>query len=492
VPRTRTSAVGKIAIAVREAMVDALAESGLANEPPSRQLLVRQLRTRLRHQLIISDQSNARNFLIEIVEGCAELEDGLEALLRVVRIMLPHSLAYERLHRIIRHPQVRDLLPPDELELLRECLTKTALPQLQTLVRRAAGLGAELPHLKGDAWEAVQYLADCNADVDGFPSLLTFVELLARHAPGPVGQELQKWNDDQAHRMGFEAQLQKRRAEATEAPPSSRLHLLFIVERDAIDPQRCVVSSRRQDDPEQWPPPLGDTASLTIKELEQWVDDEVVSAERAWAGHAGTAALEFALPRELLNLPVHQWQKEYRFGSPRPLFLDYSISVRSLERALYLHWHRAWRQRWSSLIEEPFSDRVLFGLPDTADNRHMIKAVLTDQRWVMMVLTAPPMAEPSDGGSDELTAALQSGLPALLWHPSSSPDNLRQIVSELTADGGLTQLPQRLAELRRRNLAVSTSTDIDNIVRDLIILWDDPKRLVIFDQQPGPPQGASG
>jgi vWA-MoxR associated protein C-terminal domain/vWA-MoxR associated protein middle region 0/Effector-associated domain 2 len=481
--QTRTGAEVEIAVALREAVVDALAGAGLADDGPSRLLLLQMIGDNLSHPLLIPDHAVGRNHLIELVSACARLDGGMNALVRAVRTLRPKSLAYERIRRLVREPQVRDLLPATELEPLRELLADTAISQLPTLVRRAAGLAA-VPAFDGNAVDALDYLTDLNAGPDGLPPVMLFVELVACQVGGVVGENLTTWNDEQAHRLGFGPVLRARRARVAQVPDDARLHLLVVAQHDGIDPGRCLLSYWRQDDPQEWPPPPGATSTVMVSELEWWVDELVVNAERAWSGHAGTVALEIVLPRALLALPVHRWHKEHDTGNPRPLCLDYPIVVRSLERMRSAQWHRMWRQRWCSLTEDPSPTRIHFGRSADTTTRYRIDALLSDPQWIMMVLTTSPTIEPQQG-LDELSAALRSGLPALMWHPLSSSDDLRETIGELV-EGGLADLPGRVQTLRRSAFNGRSAVDMD-IAQDLVLLWDDPRRLVVFDQSPGTP-----
>jgi hypothetical protein len=479
--RTRAGGEAEVAVAVREAVVEALAGAGLA-EGRSRQLLLQTIGDYLPHPLMIPNHTIGRDHLIELVSACAKRDGGMNALVRAVGTLRPRSLVYERIRQLVREPQIRDLLPASELKPLRDLLAGTNVPQLPTLLRRAVGLGTAAPACE-NAGDAIEYLADINAGSDGLPPLMMFLELVACQIGGVVGKNLTKWNDEQALRLGLEPMLRARRARVTQVPDNARLHLLIAVQPDGIDPDRCLLSYWRQDDPQEWPPPLGDSLTVMVEDLEWWVDELVVNAERAWSGHAGTVALEIALPRTLLTLPVHRWHKEHDTGDPRPLCIDYPIVVRSLERMRSKHWHRVWRQRWRSLTEDPSPARIYFGGTVDSGERHGIDGILSDPRWAMMVLTAPPAAEPQPG-SDELTAAIRTGLPALMWHSLGLSDTLREIVTGL-AEGGLLDVPGRVHALRRSAFD-GRSADRD-IVRDLVLLWDDPHRLVGFDQSSGQP-----
>lgn len=476
-----------VAIEVREALVETLVEAGLAEDQQSRSLLIEMISNYSAHPLRVSQHSVGRDHLIELVNICANTEGGMRALARAVWMMRPGSPECDQIGRLVEEPRVLDLLPAQALQRLSEWLIQITIPQLPALVHRAASAGVPPAPSVASAWEAFSHLAEFNAGPDGFPPALMFVELVARQVGGDMSAKLTEWNDDQAHRLRLEPQLRQRReAGPLRIPVDPRLHLMIVVEPDGIDPNRYLLSHWRQDDPATWPPARGDTRMVTLDELEGFVDDLVVSAERAWSGNSCTVALEFVLPRALLNLPVHLWHKEHSSGDPRPLRLDYPIVVRSLERMRSLQWHRAWHQRWRTLMIDPSASRVHFGRPADTREGHRIDAVLSDPRWVLTVLTtAPPrQARP---GADELSAALRSGLPALIWHPEASSEALREIVTWLVEGGGLGDLPGRAQASRQAALQASGAPFDENIARDLVVLWDDPHRLVILNQPAGRP-----
>jgi hypothetical protein len=395
----------------------------------------------------------------------------------------------------VHYSRVLELFPAEELRRLEGWLvmiTMITLPHLRTLIHRAAGPGMPPAGMLDNAWEAFLYLQEFNAGADGFPPALMFVELVARHVARDVGAQLMRWNDDQARRLRLEPQLQQRRASlASPVPEKSLLHLMIVMEPDGIDPNLYLVSHWRQDDAAVWPPARGETRMVTFENLEQCVDDLVVSAESAWSGHSGSVALEFVLPRALLSLPVHHWHKEHDSGDPRPLCLEYPIVVRSLERMRLPHWHRAWHRRWQTLMNDPATAGVHFAQPEDTGKPHRIDAILSDQHLVLLVLSAAPSPQPTPG-ADELTAALRSGLPALVWHVKGTSELLREVVTRLVEGDGLGDLPGRTQASRQADFRTPAAPSNVNIIRDLVVLWDDPRRVVALNQPPDQPPSEEG
>jgi hypothetical protein len=368
------------------------------------------------------------------------------------------------------------LVPANDLSLLHGWLDAVDVPNLPILVSRAAGPAVPVPRLTS-AWDAFAYLADFNAGPDGVPPALAFLSALAAEVGGNTGTTVVAWVEQQARRLRLGPAIEARRGDWAPLPTAPQLYLVITMEPDAIDMERCVLSYWRQDDPLVWPPARGGVREVHVNDLEHAVDDIVVDAEDNWADHRIEASVEFVLPRSLLHLPVHQWRKEISSGNPRPLSADYEITIRSLERMRTKHWHRAWHLRWDSMLTNPSSKRVHF--PDSpGEGQRPIDAVLSDPQWVGLVMTNPPEQKPP-ASPDELTAALRAGLPLILWHPDASAEELRKLVAWLL-DGSNGYL-----DIPARHKAASTSTTApvnSNLARDLVVMWDDPKRVIVLDE----------
>ncbi|HET9139010.1 hypothetical protein [Actinophytocola sp.] len=376
--------------------------------------------------------------------------------------------------------EVLDLWPAAVLEHLRGLLTGIPVRHVPTVVRKAAGPTIPIP-TSNDAWEIFRDLTDVNAQPDGVPPALYFLVLLCEQLDPVARARLTEWIDTQAVQLRLVEALQTRRNNAVPIPPAPRLHLMIALEPDRLDSTRYHLSYWRQDDPGTWPPTRSEGGVTTEDRVEYDVDRVVVEAEEAWADQNASVALEIVLPRSLLHLQVHLWRKHHDSGSPRPLCLDYPIVLRSLERMSSRRLHRAWRDRWQSLQQDPSAARVHYCRPADTDFPHRIDAVLSDPEWVSAVLSAAPGPEPlSEGGFDELTAALHSGLPVVIWHAEASGADLRKVVELLLEEDGLADLPTRTQMSRRRSfMQLSEDTNVD-ITKNLVLLWDDPTRLVVF------------
>ncbi|MFD4638965.1 hypothetical protein ACFWN2_16735 [Lentzea sp. NPDC058436] len=368
---------------------------------------------------------------------------------------------------------VRALFPADELKVVQGLLSGVETDRLSLIVSRATRARIPVPRFRS-AWDAFLNLADVNSGPDGIPPALEFLELLAADIGDDNAGELTSWVAQKIHTLRRTGEQEERVASRIPLPAEPQLHLMIVIELDAIDPTRCVLSFWRQDDPLEWPPPRGGVWELAVDELEQRIDDVIVKAESTWSDQAISVALEFVMPRPLLQMPIMAWQKERGSGFPRPLVYDYPLALRSLERMRSAHWHRLWRIRWDSAVDDhPSLQRIHpYGSAGTKENP--IDAVLSESTWVGMVMDEPPSARPDpSAGPDALTAALRAGVPLVVWHPRASAEDLRELVGRLVAgDGGISGMPGRH---RAAHLAATE----DDLIRNLVVLLDDPNRKIV-------------
>jgi hypothetical protein len=480
-------------MALRRAVVDVLVTAGFADDKSIRTLMVAELREALDHPFTFSDQLAGRDQLIEIVSACARLTGGLAGLADVLDFLRPGSRESAEVRGLMVAFRVHEVVPEPEQERLIQRLAGFAPPGLAEAVRRAARYVFPVPKYQ-DAAEAFYGLADFNAAPGELPPLLIFVEVIARQSGPELAAELRGWLAAQVRRLRLEGALAELQAEpeADVADPG-RLHLMIVVWPDAIDDDLYRLSSWRQDDADVWPPPLGETWLVRAAELEAYVDRLVVAAEEAWAGTAADVAIEFVLPRRLLDLPVHYWSADRASGSPKPLCFSYLTIVRPLERMASPRWHRAWRRRWASWVRDHSFERVYFCQPGDREDRYRLEARLSDAQYGMAVLTeSPPVSSISD--HDELLPALRAGVPVIAWHPSASSEAVREVVAWLAwCSGGLGALPTLTRTSRLDAFRNPEASKGDGVVKDLVVLWDDPNRLLPVGETgiSGPPKGGA-
>jgi hypothetical protein len=467
--------------------VDVLVVAGFADDKSIRTLMVAELRRALDNPFTVPDQLAPRAQLIEIVNGCCVIEDGLPKLAEVLEFLRPGTKECAQFRDLVDSLPLRDVVSEGEQERFRQQLEGFVPPGLQAAVHRAARHVVPAPRYS-DAAEAFSGLADFNAAPGELPPIVAFAELIAAECDEQLAALLHRWCDGQAHRLRLESALRELRAQV---PPSrsGRLHLTIMISPDPVDADRHEISHWRQDDPDEWPPPRGETVVTTLAGLEHEVAKMISAAEEAWSKSDAEVVLEFVLPRDLLALPVHTWSTERDFGAPQPLYMSYPTVIRSLERMTSRRSHRVWRRRWASWTREPSVERVYFCDREDAEEHQRLDAILSDERWLMTVLTATPPTS-AVPGRDELFAALRAGLPVIVWHPTVSSEVVREVVTWLADSDDLGNLPALTRKHRLDALRNRSSSPDGGILGDLVVLWDDPSRMLpLGDGGTGPVPG---
>jgi hypothetical protein len=244
-----------------------------------------------------------------------------------------------------------------------------------------------------------------------------------------------------------------------------------------IDREEIRVTSLIQDRAGPWHPRPLRVERVRKQQIEDEVSESIARAEQEWARlrTAGEADIEFVLPCGLMNLPV-QWYRALRMGVPRPIGVRYPVAVRSQERMRESSVRREWATRWSHLDRDPFDGQVQWGIryqsPPTSLN-WWSSGLSGDNRYVVVVLSESPDTEL---GLRELFAALEAGVPVILWDQRSphqgdgATDEMRRLAS------APPDLPARMRALRVD--AAQHDGDPHHSGRSVALLWDDPNRVV--------------
>jgi vWA-MoxR associated protein C-terminal domain len=194
--------------------------------------------------------------------------------------------------------------------------------------------------------------------------------------------------------------------------------------------------------------------------------------------------LEFAVPRNLLNVDFDQWSIPEGTGSNSSrsylLGVRYAVVVRDLERMSPIDDRSWWRARWQCLCDSgsQVADGVRW-VSLTADHSYdSLTAELLREHARKQVCLALASAPVTDTLSAELLeAGLTAGMPAAIW--------LRQVGTDSQAADGhylglavksgvLGRLPLTVLDLRQE--AEAKRRDADHQGRRLSLLWDDPDR----------------
>jgi hypothetical protein len=198
--------------------------------------------------------------------------------------------------------------------------------------------------------------------------------------------------------------------------------------------------------------------------------------------------LEFAVRRNEFDLPFDEW--EYREpGASHPRSTrSVPLIVRDVRRmnpgAGNIFLTDRIRKRWQAL-RGAASDRIeRVECRDSYDYNEFLDLLDADQKIGAVAYASSPREE-------WLEAALDTGIPVMLWYRRSCPADgaahavHEKFLTDITAAVSTTdpdRLPAAVAKFRREARSPKTGAD-DHLGRHLTLFWDDPARL------PDPPIG---
>jgi len=472
-------------------LVKAMAQLPCMGSAQDRNFIVRLLADRLGAVLQIEESPKSHVHILNIVEVANRRSDGLVALLHVVREIDDGTIYLREVERIIEERTALPLWPEEEREELFALLRGVIFPDLLELYRQVAGVGA--PELPAETTyrEVFLTLETLNADPDGLPKPIVFVEHLASGRRSELAMELRRWADRQASRLGVITSLQKVRRDSKAPlpgpPPNSPAYLVLLLRRIGLSGDRFQLDNWTQLDlTEGWHPEHGDHFTGTIDEVKRQVATLIEAVETKWARYQPDIRIEMVLSGELLNLDVDQWPWEVESSQPVPIGCRYAFAIRSLERMQTGKWHRTWHVRWSILAGQLNNGAIpresARRLEATDTIRSLVADFETNPNVVSMQLSKPP--DPAAEGGDEVFVGLRAGLPIIVWHREDcDSDEFLTAVAELLHGDGPGDVLQRLRQIR----TTAYRSHAGHVGHHLALMWDDPDRLVV-PADLGPPR----
>jgi hypothetical protein len=464
-------------------LVKALALLPCMGSSQDRNFVVRLLTDRL-GPVPIEESARSHQHILSIVEVCDRRSDGLPALLDIVRELDEGTTQLQVVERMIASRTALPLWPDEEREELFALLRGVIFPDLLELYRQVAGVNA--PELPAETTyrEVFLTLETLNAEPDGLPKPIVFVEHLASGRRSELAMELHRWADRQAGRLDAITQLQKMRRESLAPlpgpPPNSPAYLVLLLRRIGRTGERFQLCHWSQLDPstEGWHPDRGEDFVGSIKEVQRQVAVLIESVETKWARYQPDIRIEMVLPSELLNLDVDQWPWELDEGPlpPLPIGCRYAFAIRSLERMQTGKWHRTWHMRWSALNGQLRNGAVKPESGRRAEGGAAIRRLVADfesNRDVVSLLLSEP---PDQGGGREVEAGLRAGLPIIVWsREDCDSEEFLTSVRELLHGDGPGDVLQRAKQIRTKAYESLSG----HVGHHLALMWDDPERLVL-------------
>ena len=190
---------------------------------------------------------------------------------------------------------------------------------------------------------------------------------------------------------------------------------------------------------------------------------------------AAVEEVEFFLPISAINLNVDMWR--VGMGDYRPIVGNrFLVVIHSTDRLNDHMFHAAWKQRWTALGQARGDGSARWlrwtdGVQPSGDLIPKLRDydVLTAMLVECGALCCLGLYESGVLLDMQVMVAAQVGVPAVLWRRDGGDvTQLRSLVSSLAANGQLSELPAKVAELRR----AAAGEPEDHLGRHISLIWD--------------------
>ncbi|MBT2420242.1 hypothetical protein J7F01_13270 [Streptomyces sp. ISL-22] len=425
-----------------------------------------------------------RPLLVQLMEEMCDQQEGLAPLVRHLEVREGNTTGIQRLKVAVAAWEV-ELFTVEEWNEIFLLLDEVHVPDLRRWY-------ADFLHCRGRAsppthctepWSVFLHAATLNARPGQSLPCFDVLRQLALVADGEQHLALADWAD--AHDLALTPQgAEHEPAEKTAAPlrtdvwsPTSYviIRLRHLLDSDG-DTDILLSYWWRVHPGEQQ---RGKDRRITLGQAEKAVRALIHNAESEWAYLRSDIAVEFLLPRVLLDLGVERWRKTAFQGVGGVLGEDHHVVLRSLDRHDRRDLHGRWGSRWRAFTEGN-AGRVHW-FPE--DGRAHL---LSEPPPAVVVLSEAPGSAQGDawahGRTDELGEALRAGVPIVLWDRRGLADPaFRAELRDLLERHDLRTLPGVVKALR---IATADRDAEANAVvgRHVALLWDDPDRMPV-----GPP-----
>ncbi|MFI6322719.1 hypothetical protein ACIBG8_34625 [Nonomuraea sp. NPDC050556] len=420
---------------------------------------------------------------LNIVQGCMALENGRAVLLRAVEFH-GKGTTWQR-HVIERLSVAEPLLAAEEAKRIEELLSQCEIAELATIYSIVTdGKHGLFPSGLTNAGQVFGTLIDYNSQPGRLGPHLAFAGAVYRlllHRPAnshdlKVVEELRHWLYNQRDLLrGYddvaanELELLIRQAPPFEFRTDLPVCLVIRIEQlpaTAESGDSHLVSHWTHTDPMSWRPVRGKDVELSFDQIAAYVVGLALETEGEWTpARGGPLLLEFMLSPELVNLAVDEWPRRVSAHLPaRPLGADYEVMLRTDERLRPRARIRQLHVRAERLSRGQGEVHVVPGEP--VDLAAVHETLLHGENLVACVLSAPP---DTVEGLAQLTAALDAGLPIVLWcRDIEANEDFRAAMGEILRAEQILSVSQNVLRLRSSRLSY----------RCVSLLWDDPHRTI--------------
>jgi hypothetical protein len=342
--------------------------------------------------------------------------------------------------------------------LLHEATTSEPISQIFS---RAFPTFLRVPDNLRSVWDVVRYVGEEMTDPDRLYRLLLAIDGSLEDAA--VRKDLRAWM-----RQWLTDSTQGREAEA-QAPETS---IIIRVEPTTKGAYELTMSTLLNGLPGRPMVQVATTAERIRHEVEMRLPNllEAVLGED-WM-------IEFVVPRSLMQEPFEEWlirESGTDTAKPRPL-RSWPLVVRHVDRTRPLAVTDLTRRRWRTLRARGAVCPVMVDCRWPYAYEEFYNLLDANEEWCALIYGCRP-------GDDWLDAALNAGIPVMLWCRSQCPSSTGQVCADSPVRDGLAaavsedhpnELPHKVMRLRKE--AKSPLAEAYHCGNHLTLFWDDPQR----------------
>lgn len=456
---------------LRDKLVDALAKCDCMRTADKRVLVKKDLDD---IGMWIPDGSTPMTDVIEIVETCSNIIDGIYRLREVVRrhegstfSFQDFSIALAEVELLVDRPGLEEGLKSlrpiaESLDLPHEEVARLLAVVLQQAPEKLPTYGAFLESARCSPAKGFEFLQR----VLRHPSVES-------HAKAP---SLRQWIDQQAPQFGVDPKSLKTRIEHESA---SNVYVVFKIAENQLVDNTFFVKAWSWRVPGEFSP----VGFESIKDFEEPRKFEAIEALlRAAIGEveerseAAGLLVEIIAERKVFPRDISHWKVDVG-ESEGDLFVQFPVSLRWDKRFDRPPKHRRWKNKWEAVkkIHTQSGEYELCWLECETDCQptEITNGWVDADRGVCLALGyKPPEISNRD---DLLEAALNAGTPIVLWlqRTHNGETVTKDSFTELLGDASLIDLPRHIWNLRKQ-----AYKDPDHPARRLTLLYDNADRVL--------------
>lgn len=427
----------------------------------SRATYLAEFRRRLRREreleVDVPATDSAEDDARALIETCC----GIPGALRMLLLDFPYaeSLTAEfgLLWVVIEEVAPRLVLTDDERDELLRLVNDLPPARLAAAHQRAVPTPTDAARAPADVAGMIRRVESYNQRAGELPRVFVFTEHLAIDLAEEAAEELRRWQDRAAARLRLRhAALRELRHHLAEEEPDTRppvLRVQFAPDRriapGSQSPDGYLLSAVLDHGPVPEPvvrlhQPV--TLAAGLGHLAGVLEDRYAMLHP----HLDRLVIEVVVPRALVTEPVDQWVLP-ALADDEPIGSRYTVVLRSYERISGRRYHRRWEHK-SRLVRRqpvPGADVMHFVGPDESPNPRDLWDRLQPDGKLALVCGRPPARQAGLRPPDEYAAALEAGVPYLVWvRDAGLAGELRDWVEAALTVEPLRNLPDRVADHR--------------------------------------------